>query len=91
VLFSAAPEGASPTAVHDCIMFYKTPAPEHGAEGAAKLDSLAAVRCGNYKTYWLIDGESTTPLPAGMKTGVLTLDTPVIFDLSKDWCVLVFS
>ena len=77
--------------MHDCIMFYKTPAPEHGAEGAAKLNSLAAVRCGNYKTYWLIDGESTTPLPPGIKPGVLTLDTPVIFDLSKDWCVLVFS
>eukprot|EP01046_Picozoa_sp_COSAG06_P116400 COSAG06_NODE_63394_length_262_cov_0.907975_1_plen_46_part_01 len=39
VLFSSTPEGASPTAVHDCIMFYKTPAPEHGAEGAAKLNS----------------------------------------------------
>jgi hypothetical protein len=67
-------------------MFYKNPNPEAGAAGAAELTSLAAVRCGDYKVYWLIDSGSTTPLPKGVnKTGVRTLDTPVIFDLSKDW------
>ena len=82
VLFSSEPDTIS---VHECIMFYKTPAPEHGAAGAAQLNSLAAVRCGDYKTYWLIDGGSDTPLPPGIQTGVRTLDTPVIFDVSKDW------
>ena len=47
VLFSSAPESGS---VHECIMFYKNPDSGQGAEGAAKLNSLAAVRCGNYKT-----------------------------------------
>eukprot|EP01051_Picozoa_sp_SAG22_P017437 SAG22_NODE_2689_length_2310_cov_1.448666_3_plen_321_part_01 len=97
VLFSPAPEQITPTSSsvsssaggrsggHECIMFYKSPQAAKGAEGAADLTSLAAVRCGNYKVYWLIDGESTTPLPAGVTPGVRTLDTPVIFDVEHDW------
>ena len=52
VLFS--PEPASERAAssgHECIMFYKNPQAAKGAEGAADLTSLAAVRCGDYKVY----------------------------------------
>eukprot|EP01050_Picozoa_sp_SAG11_P028269 SAG11_NODE_7493_length_1137_cov_1.321773_1_plen_319_part_10 len=84
VLFASAPEAASQLG-HDCIMFYKSPSSEAGPAGAAKLTSLAAVRCGDYKTYWLIDTGSSTPLPDGLKPGVLSLDAPVIFKVSTDW------
>ena len=56
------------------------------ATGAAELGALSAVRCGDHKVYWLIDGTSSTALPKGIaKTGTLSLDSPVIFDLSTDW------
>ena len=63
LLLSATPETEE---AHDCIMFYKHPESQLGAAGAAQLDSLSAVRCGDYKAYWFIDGESTTPLPEGI-------------------------
>jgi arylsulfatase A-like enzyme len=34
---------------HSCIMFYKAPQSQLGPSGAAELDSLSAVRCGDYK------------------------------------------
>jgi arylsulfatase A len=67
---------------HDCIMFYHSP---HTAHDAMALTSLAAIRCGKYKVYWLVDQTSSTPLPAGITTGVRSLDDPLIFDLSTDW------
>jgi len=67
---------------HDCIFFYHAP---HSATDAASLTSLSAVRCGDHKVYWFIDGTSSTPLPDGVSTGVRTLDDPLIFDLSTDW------
>ena len=85
VLFASEPEAAATaTAGHECIMFYKSPSSNKGAEGAAELNSLAAIRCGDYKVYWMIDGGSSTPLPEGLKTGILSLEAPVIFDVSKD-------
>ena len=84
VLFAHSPEAASHLG-HDCIMFYKSPSSQAGPAGAAKLNSLAAVRCGDYKTYWMIDSGSSTPLPAGLKPGVLSLDAPVVFKVSTDW------
>ena len=86
VLFAESPEAASALG-HACIMFYKSPNSHAGPAGAAKLSSLAAVRCGEYKTYWLIDNGSSTPLPAGLKPGVLSLDAPVVFKVSTDWSV----
>jgi arylsulfatase A len=83
VIFSSHPETAS--GGHDCIFFYKSPESQEGPQGAAKLSSLAAIRCGDYKTYYLIDGGSSTPLPPGVQTGVLSLEEPIVFDLSKDW------
>eukprot|EP01052_Picozoa_sp_SAG31_P027980 SAG31_NODE_2664_length_5277_cov_461.678943_4_plen_298_part_00 len=82
ILFAADPETAS--GGHECIMFYKSPSSSKGPEGAKQLNSLAAIRCGNYKVYWMIDGGSSTPLPEGLKPGILSLDSPVIFDVSKD-------
>ena len=54
---------------------------------APRLTAAIATRasCGDYKAYWYIDGESTTPLPEGIQLGVQTLETPVIFDVSTDW------
>ena len=43
-----------------------------------------SVAGGNYKVYWMIDSGSSTPLPPGLKPGLLSLDAPVIFDLSTD-------
>ena len=60
---------------------YKGP---HVAADAWKLDGLAAVRCGDHKVYWYVDGTSSTPLPAGVTTGVRTLADPLIFDLATD-------
>lgn len=83
VIFSAAPEAAH--GGHDCIFFYKRPMSQAGPAGAASLTSLSAVRCGDFKVYYLIDGDMSTPLPAGVKSGLQSLEAPVIFDLSKDW------
>ena len=51
VIFSSAPETAP--GGHDCVFFYKQPQSQTGPEGAAKLTSLAAVRCGDFKVYLL--------------------------------------
>lgn len=83
VIFSAAPETAH--GGHDCIFFYKHPMSQAGPTGAASLNSLSAVRCGDFKVYYLIDGDMSTPLPPGVKSGLQSLEAPVIFDLSKDW------
>jgi hypothetical protein len=83
VIFAPTPETAS--GGHDCIFFYKQPESQTGPEGAAKLTSLAAIRCGDLKTYYLIDGDMSTPLPAGVKSGVQSLEKPVVFDVSTDW------
>ena len=69
---------------HDCIMMYKHPESQLGPTGAAQLDSLAAIRCGDYKVYWYIDSGSSTPLPEGIMLGPQSLDRPVIFDLKND-------
>ena len=81
LLFSQTP-GQEPA--HACIMMYKRPESQLGPAGAAALDSLSAVRCGDHKVYWFIDGTSTTPLPAGVKLGAQSLEAPVIFDLASD-------
>lgn len=83
LIFSAAPEAAS--GGHDCIFFYKHPESQTGPAGAALLTSLSAIRCGDFKVYYLIDGDMSTPLPAGVTSGKQSLEAPVIFDLSKDW------
>jgi len=69
---------------HDCIMMYKHPESQLGPSGAAQLDSLAAIRCGDYKVYWYIDQGSSTPLPEGIVVGPQSLERPVIFDLKTD-------
>ena len=83
VIFSPTPETAQ--GGHDCIFFYKNPQSQSGPQGAAKLTSLAAIRCGDFKVYYLIDGDMSTPLPTGVKSGVQSLEAPVIFDVSLDW------
>lgn len=83
IIFASAPEAAS--GGHDCILYYKNPQSQAGPAGAAKLTSLAAIRCGDLKVYYLIDGDMSTPMPAGVKSGVQSLEAPVIFDLSTDW------
>ena len=83
VIFSAVPETAR--GGHDCIFFYKHPESQAGPAGAALLTSLSAVRCGDFKVYYLIDSDMSTPLPAGIKSGLQSLEVPVIFDVSKDW------
>ena len=69
---------------HDCIFMYKRPESQLGPDGAAQLDSLAAIRCGDYKVYWYIDSGSSTPLPKGIKVGLQSLERPVIFNLKTD-------
>lgn len=81
LLFSEEPDSKGG---HDCIMMYKHPESQLGPTGAAALDSLAAIRCGDYKVYWYIDSGSSTPLPKGVKLGPQSLDSPVIFDLKND-------
>ena len=71
LLFSKAP---GEQLAHACIMMYKHPESQNGPGGAASLDSLSAIRCGDYKVYWFIDSGSSTPLPAGVSTR--TYSTP---------------
>jgi hypothetical protein len=40
---------------------------------------------GQFKVYYFIDGDISTPLPAGLTPGVQSLEAPVVFDLSTDW------
>ena len=82
VIFSDTPEKAH---AHECIFFYKRPESQNGPAGAASLTSLAAIRCGDFKVYYFIDGDMSTPLPAGVKSGPQSLDAPVIFDVANDW------
>jgi hypothetical protein len=82
ILFAPDPDAAN--GGHDCIMFYKSPSSNQSPEGAQKLNSLAAVRCGDHKVYWMIDSGSSTPLPEGLKPGLLSLDAPVIFNVATD-------
>jgi hypothetical protein len=71
---------------HDCVMIYNRPESQNGPAGAAELDSLSAIRCGNFKVYWFIDAvDSDQPLPTGVKPGKQSLDAPIIFDVSVDW------
>ena len=83
ILFSEAPETAE--GGHECIIFYKSVHSETGPAGAAELDQMSAVRCGDYKVYYFIDGDMSTPLPDGLVSGVQSLDNPVIFNVAKDW------
>jgi arylsulfatase A len=57
LLLSAAPEQH---AAHACIMFYRSPESQLGPAGAAKQDSLGAVRCGDHKAYWCAPTSTTT-------------------------------
>ena len=83
VLFASDPQTAA--GGHTCILFYKATHSEDGPAGAAQLDQLSAVRCGDWKVYYFIDGDMSIPLPEGVTPGVQTLDAPVIFDLATDW------
>ena len=85
LLLSETP-GAEPA--HGCIMFYNSPQSQLGPAGAASLDSLSAVRCGDHKVYWFIDrGYPDQPLPKewAFKAGKQSLSRPVIFDVAHDW------
>lgn len=65
------------TTGHTCVTFYKYP---HAATSADPIN-LAAMRCGNHKVYWYVDGGA----PPGVTAGVQPTGRPVAFNLATDW------